>query len=88
MVAVLEDFRRLELVERGRKKVFQSRLRQDKGHRGEWQAFVSTLRSGGKPPIPLAEIVSTMMATFALEESRSAGRPISVRELQSNYFEE
>jgi predicted dehydrogenase len=31
-IAVLDDFRRLELVQRGRKKVHRSRLRQDKGH--------------------------------------------------------
>jgi predicted dehydrogenase len=34
-VAVLDDFRRLELVRHGRRKVVKSRLRQDKGHRGE-----------------------------------------------------
>ena len=77
-VAVLEDFRRLELVSRGRKQVFRSWLRQDKGHRGEWEAFVSALCSGGDSPIPFAEIVTTMRATFALEESRSSGQPISI----------
>ncbi len=77
-VAVLEDFRRLELVSRGRKQVFRSWLRQDKGHRGEWEAFVSALRTGGDSPLPFAEIVTTMQATFALEESRSSGQPISV----------
>jgi predicted dehydrogenase/threonine dehydrogenase-like Zn-dependent dehydrogenase len=84
-VAVLEDFRRLELVGRGRKQVFRSWLRQDKGHRGEWEAFVSALRTGGDSPLPLAEIVTTMLATFALEESRSSGQPISVGGLQSHH---
>jgi predicted dehydrogenase/threonine dehydrogenase-like Zn-dependent dehydrogenase len=83
-VAVLEDFRRLELVSRGRKQVFRSLLRQDKGHRGEWEAFVAALRTGADSPIPLAEIVTTMQTTFAVEESRSSGRPISVRELRKN----
>ncbi len=90
-VAVLEDFRRLELVTRGRKQVFRSLLRQDKGHRGEWEAFVAALRKGADSPIPLSEIVTTMLATFALEESRSSGRPISVRglqDIQSQRFEE
>ena len=77
-VAVLEDFRRLELVGRGRKQVFRSLFGQDKGHRGEWEAFVAALRTGGDSPIPLAEIVTTMLATFALEESRSSGQPVSV----------
>jgi hypothetical protein len=83
-VAVLEDFRRLELVGRGRKQVFRSLFGQDKGHRGEWEAFVIALRTGGDSPIALTEIVTTMLATFALEESRSSGLPVSVRELQSH----
>src|ERR1700731_3502400 len=43
-VAVLEDFRRLELVGGGRKQVFRSLLRQDKGHRAEWETFVAAVR--------------------------------------------
>jgi predicted dehydrogenase/threonine dehydrogenase-like Zn-dependent dehydrogenase len=78
-VAVLEDFRRLETVIRGQKRVFRSPLRQDKGHRGEWEAFVAAVRTGGDSPLPLAEIVTTMLATFALEESRSSGEVISIR---------
>jgi predicted dehydrogenase len=82
-VAVLEDFRRLELVGRGRKQVFRSLLRQDKGHRGEWEAFVAALRDGGDSPIPLAGIATTMLATFALDKSRSSGHAISVGGVQS-----
>lgn len=77
-VAVLEDFRRLETVSQGRKQVFRSLLRQDKGHRGEWKAFVEAVQTGGNSPLALAEIATTMLATFALEESRSTGRPIQV----------
>jgi predicted dehydrogenase len=88
VVAVLEDFRRLELVGQGRKQVFRSLLRQDKGHRGEWQAFVGALRAGGNSPLPLAEIATTMLATFALEESRSTGQPVSLRGSQSYRFKE
>jgi predicted dehydrogenase/threonine dehydrogenase-like Zn-dependent dehydrogenase len=80
-VAALEDFRRLETVRGGKKKVSRSILRQDKGHRGEWEAFVTALHSGGESPIPLAQIVNTMMATFALEESRTSGRPVAVGSL-------
>jgi predicted dehydrogenase/threonine dehydrogenase-like Zn-dependent dehydrogenase len=84
-VAVLEDFRRLELVSHGHKQVFRSLLRQDKGHRGEWEAFVSAIRVGGESPMPLAEIATTMRATFALEESRSSGQPIRVHPLQNPF---
>jgi hypothetical protein len=85
---VLEDFRRLETVKQGRKKVFRSLLRQDKGHQGEWEAFVSALRSGKDSPVSFAEIVNTMLATFALEESRTSGTPIAISGLRSNRFEE
>jgi predicted dehydrogenase/threonine dehydrogenase-like Zn-dependent dehydrogenase len=80
-VAVLEDFRRLELVRGGKKRVYRSRLRQDKGHRGEFEAFIAGIQTGSESPIPFHQIVETMLATFALEESRCLGRPVTVREI-------
>ena len=80
-VAVLEDFRRLELVHSGKKRVLRSLLRQDKGHRGEFEAFIAAIQTGSESPIPFPEIVSTMLTTFALEESRCLGRPIAVKAL-------
>jgi predicted dehydrogenase len=77
-VAVLEDFRRLELVRGGKKSVFRSFLRQDKGHRGEWEAFVAAIRTGAESPIPFGEVMSSMLATFALEESRCLGKSVAV----------
>jgi predicted dehydrogenase/threonine dehydrogenase-like Zn-dependent dehydrogenase len=83
-VAVLEDFRRLELVRDGKKRVLRSFLRQDKGHRAEWEAFVTAIINGTESPIPLRELVSTMLATFALEESRCLGQPITIKGLRQN----
>ncbi len=77
-VAVLEDFRRLELVRGGKKHVFRSLWRQDKGHRGEWNAFLAAITNGSESPIPFSEIVATMQGTFALEQSRCLGRPVAV----------
>jgi predicted dehydrogenase/threonine dehydrogenase-like Zn-dependent dehydrogenase len=82
-VAVLDDFRRLELVRGGKKQVFHSWLRQDKGHRGEWEAFAAAIRNGSESPIPFSETVNTMMATFALEESRCLGKPVRVKQLSA-----
>ncbi len=79
-VAVLEDFRRLELACGGEKKIFRSLLHQDKGHRGEWKAFVSAIQNGTRSPIPFAEIVTTMRTTFALEESRCLGQPVALKQ--------
>jgi predicted dehydrogenase len=77
-VAVLEDFKRLDLVRGGTKRVFSSFLRQDKGHRGEWEAFVTAIQTGAESPIPFREVVSTMLATFSLEQSRCLGHPVAV----------
>ena len=77
-VAVLEDFRRLELVRGGKKRVFRSLLRQDKGHRGEWEAFATAIQTGAESPVPFREVVSTMLVTFALEQSRCLGQPVAV----------
>jgi predicted dehydrogenase len=77
-VAVLEDFRRLELVRGGKKRVFRSLLRQDKGHRGEWREFVKSIQTGAESPIPVREIVNSMLTTFALEQSRCIGQFVVV----------
>ena len=77
-VAVLEDFRRLELSRDGRKQVFKSRWRQDKGHRGEWEAFAEGLREGKGSPIPFVEIVSTTLATIRAVESQTSGKAVSI----------
>jgi predicted dehydrogenase/threonine dehydrogenase-like Zn-dependent dehydrogenase len=77
-VAVLEDFRRLELVRHGRKQTFRSRFRQDKGHRAELEAFVAAVRGRGEAPIPFDEIVSTTLTTVRAAESRSSGQPVEV----------
>ncbi len=77
-VAVLDDFRRLELVRHGRKQVFRSWVRQDKGHRGEWQAFVQAVQSGGEAPIPFADIVSATLSTLRIVDSRASGQSVAV----------
>jgi len=83
-VAVLDDFRRLELVRSGKKRILRSFLRQDKGHRGEWQAFVTAIQNGSESPIRFPDIASSMLATFALEQSRCLGQPVAVQEFCGN----
>ena len=55
--AVLEDFRRLELVRNGRKEIIHSRWRQDKGHRGEWAAFAQAVQRREESPIRFEDLV-------------------------------
>ncbi len=73
-VAVLDDFRRLELVRQGRKQVYRSRLRQDKGHRAEWQEFANSLRNGSPSPMSFEEICATTLATIRIADSLRSGQ--------------
>jgi predicted dehydrogenase len=77
-VAVLDDFRRLELVRHGHRKVLKSRLRQDKGHQGEWEAFVAAVRENGLPPIALQDIVAVSLTTFRIQEALRCGEPLKI----------
>lgn len=76
--AILEDFRRLELLAGGRRSVKRSWLRQDKGHRAEWLAFSQALAGGGPPTIPYDQLFSVTMASFAGLESLRSRQPVDV----------
>jgi predicted dehydrogenase len=76
--AVLDDFRRLELVRNGRKERIHSRWRQDKGHRGEWAAFVQSVLRQNAAPIPFEELVCSTLATLHIDQSVATGKRLSV----------
>jgi len=76
--AVLEDFRRLDLVQNGHRRVIRSRWRQDKGHCAEWAAFANAIQKGTDSPIPFEEIVGATLATFRIEESLATGKRVPV----------
>ncbi len=77
-VAVLDNFRQLELVRNGRRKVSRSWIGQNKGHQEEWQSLGATLQVGGASPISFEEIVNSSCATFKIAESIQLGRPVSL----------
>jgi len=68
-VAVLNDFRTLETISNGKLRTLRARLRQDKGHRAEWEAFSNAILTGGPPPIPYEQLFSVTRATFAAVQS-------------------
>ena len=72
--AVLDDFRRLDLVRNGRKQSIHSRWRQDKGHRAEWAAFADSVANGSDLPIPFEEIMASTLATIRVDESAATGQ--------------
>lgn len=76
--AVLEDFRRLDLVRNGRPEKIRSRWRQDKGHRREWATFVKSVQRGKDLPIRFEEIVCSTLATLRIDESVATGEHLVV----------
>jgi predicted dehydrogenase/threonine dehydrogenase-like Zn-dependent dehydrogenase len=80
-VAVLDDFRTLELINNGRRQVQRSRLRQDKGHLAEWQAFEHSILERGAPPIPYEQLFGVSLASISAVEALRSGRtiPLSTR---------
>jgi predicted dehydrogenase len=77
-VAVLDDFRSLELVHDGHREIVHSRLRQDKGHAGEWRAFLSALAAGGPPPIPYEQLFGVTAATLAAVQALRSGERVPI----------
>jgi predicted dehydrogenase/threonine dehydrogenase-like Zn-dependent dehydrogenase len=77
-VAVLDDFRCLELARNGRKHSIHSRWRQNKGHREEWSAFVQCIRGQPAAAIDFQEIVCTTLATLRMQESVASGKRLGV----------
>lgn len=77
-IAVMDDYRSLELVHNGKKTKKKERLRPNKGHRQEWIKLVETATSGQYTPISIDEIVQTHLATFAAIESLKQGSPITI----------
>jgi predicted dehydrogenase/threonine dehydrogenase-like Zn-dependent dehydrogenase len=75
-VAVLDDFRALNLTTNGRTRGL--RAIQDKGHRAAWQAFAKSLQEGGAPPIPYKQIFSGARATYAALRSLETGAEVEL----------
>jgi predicted dehydrogenase len=74
-IAVLDDFRSLEMVHDGRRKTVKGA--QDKGWKDEWVHFAKAIREGGEPPIPYEQLISVTKASFsAVESLRSSGKKI------------
>jgi predicted dehydrogenase/threonine dehydrogenase-like Zn-dependent dehydrogenase len=78
-VAVLNDFRSIELHLNGSKKVYRKFLRQDKGHKAAWSAFLKALSAGGEPPIPYDQLLGVTSATFAAVNAVKERRKVKIK---------
>lgn len=78
-VSVLDDFRTLEMVRDGQRKMIKSAFTQDKGHFDEMLSFAQAIRAGGPPPIPYQQMIGVSNAMFAAVESlRSDGEKVTI----------
>jgi len=66
-VAVLDDFRSLEMRTGGSRKLIKAA--QDKGWMQEWQAFARAIRDGDDPPIPYEQMIGVTKAMLAAVQS-------------------
>ncbi len=78
--ARLDDYRSLVIHHGGGSIQRKARLRQDKGHQAEWQAFANYLTAGGPAPMSFPEIVASTQATFAAQTSLHEGQPVVVQQ--------
>lgn len=83
-VAVLDDFRSLELVTDGKRSRQRSRLRQDKGHKAEWEAFVKAIQTGGPPPIPYEHLIAVTKTSIAAVKSLRTQQSVDIKTLTQN----
>ncbi len=77
-VAVLDDYRSLRMTHQGRSKTVRSRLRQDKGHGAEWEAFTQAILQGGAPTIPYEQLFGVTRASFAAVEALRSGERVEI----------
>jgi predicted dehydrogenase len=72
MVAIINDFRSGTIHGMGR----ESKLNfPGKGHKEEVKAFMDSIKTGGKDPIPFESIVRTTLVCFKAIESLQTGLP-------------
>ncbi len=75
-VAILDDFRSLELGHAGNRKLI--RAAQDKGWMYEWRSFSKAIRDGGAPPIPYEQLLGVTRAMLAAVQSLRTRQPVSI----------
>jgi predicted dehydrogenase/threonine dehydrogenase-like Zn-dependent dehydrogenase len=78
LAASLVDYRSLTICQHGRRDVHTRWLRQDKGHRAIWRAWVSHLRGEIPDPLPFNDLVTSTITILAAERSRQTGGPVEI----------
>jgi predicted dehydrogenase/threonine dehydrogenase-like Zn-dependent dehydrogenase len=75
-VLIMDNWRKLKAY--GFKNFSSKSSAQDKGHANQFELLINTIQKGGKPIIPLDEIINTTKASFAAIQSLKEGKWIDV----------
>ena len=76
-VAILDDFRSLEIANAGKSSRTKS-ANQDKGQQREVNDTIEAFRTKGAAPIPFPELVATMKVIFAARQSAASGEVVDL----------
>lgn len=76
-VAILQDFRTLELSRAGRTRSERA-ANQDKGFGEEMRRFLAAVRAAEEMPIPFEQSLASSRATLAVVESLRSGAPVEL----------
>jgi predicted dehydrogenase len=79
-VLVVDNFRKLEAYGfRGGASAMRGK--QDKGHKAQFESYLTFLKKGGVPPIPFEQILNTTQATFAAVKAFELGEKITLNNI-------
>jgi predicted dehydrogenase len=76
VAARLDDYRMLSVHDASGARSRRAWLRQDKGHRAEWEALVAFLQGRGPDPMPFETITRSMRTTLAAARSLETGETV------------
>ncbi len=77
MVAVLDDYVKLQILENGKWKAESGN--QDKGWKNEMSAFAKAIKEGSEPPIPYEHLIGVTKSTFAAVESMRSKSIVEIK---------
>jgi predicted dehydrogenase/threonine dehydrogenase-like Zn-dependent dehydrogenase len=78
IVAVIDNFRTLNMVGNERKTSARSWFRQDKGHQEEWKVFSEHVEGGSRGPTSIDEISGVSLCTLSINKSLRFGGPVVI----------
>ena len=77
--AELDNFRALRIYKDGLKVNNKALFKQDKGHKGELEAFAGAVTESGRAPIRFEEIVDSTRASIRIARALAMNTPVDIR---------